>query len=193
MAAEVEAEEGLALPAGSIFSERLELRLVGYRDLPALLDIHRDEQVNRYLPFQTWQGMEDAELWYQRALQRHRDGEAIQWVICEQGGKTLYGSCLLFGYEAEHQRAEVGYGIGQPYWGRGFAREAMARLIEYAFADLGIRRLDARVDPRNNASVGLLLRLGFTHEGRLRQRQYIKGELVDVDLFGLLRSEWCPP
>ena len=192
MAAEPQETEGLLLPAGSIFSERLELRLVGYRDLAALLRVHSVPEVNRYLPFETWQGMEDAELWYEKAVQRHKDQEAIQWVICSRGGSDLYGSCLLFGYEEEHQRAELGYGIGKDYWGQGLAKEAVARMINYAFDELGLRRLDARVDPRNTASCGLLLNLGFALEGCLRERQYLKGELVDVNLFGLLRSEWCP-
>ena len=192
MAAEPQETEGLLLPAGSIFSERLELRLVGYRDLVALLAVHSVPEVNRYLPFETWQSMEDAELWYEKAVQRHKDREAIQWVICERGGNVLYGSCLLFGYEEEHQRAELGYGIGKEYWGQGLAKEAVTRTINYAFDELGLRRLDARVDPRNTSSCGLLLNLGFTLEGCLRERQYLKGELVDVNLFGLLRSEWCP-
>lgn len=193
MASELEEETGLPLPEGPIYTERLELRKVAFGDLPALLEIHRVVEVNRYLPLETWEGMDDAKRWYDKALQRHRDGEAIQWVIGERGGKRLYGSCILFGYEADNERAELGYCIGRPHWGQGIAREAVARLVDYAFGELGLRRLDARVDPRNGASGRLLRRLGFTHEGCLRQRQYLKGELVDVDLFGLLRPEWCPP
>ncbi|WP_170287352.1 GNAT family N-acetyltransferase [Halioglobus maricola] len=182
--------ERLQLPEGSIFSERLELRMVTYRDLHALLKIHRVEEVNRYLPFETWRGMDDAEIWFDKVRQRHRDREAIQWVICDRTSGAICGSCILFGYEHDHERIEIGYGLGRHHWGRGVAREAVSRLISYAFDDMAVRRIDARVDPRNDASNGLLERLGFTLEGRQRERQLLKGELVDVNLWGLLRSRW---
>lgn len=185
-------DPGLMLPQGSIFSQRLELRLVGYRDLHALLKIHRVEEVNRYLPFTTWQDMSDAEQWYAKVRQRHRDGEALQWVICDRAGGQVYGSCVCFGYEPPHQRLEIGYCLGIDHRGRGFAKEAVTRLLGYAFEELDMRRIDARVDPRNNASNALLAALGFTLEGCQRQRQLLKGELVDTNLWGLLRAEWTP-
>lgn len=185
-------EERLELPSGSIFSDRFELRLVTYRDLQALLKIHRVDEVNRYLPFETWQGMEDAEIWYERVKQRHQDREAVQWVICERSAGQVVGSCIMFGYEHDHARLEIGYGLGRDYWGRGIAREAVGRLVSYAFDNMQIRRLDARVDPRNDGSNALLKALGFSLEGCQRERQVLKGEVVDVNLWGLLRSQWIP-
>ena len=68
--------------------------------------------------------------------------------------------------------------------------EALTALLGHAFAHMGIRRVEAEVDTRNAASAGLLRRLGFTREGLLRQRWVSKGEAKDVEMFGLLRSEW---
>ncbi len=58
-----------------------------------------------------------------------------------------------------------------------------------AVFDGGLRRLEAEVDPANVASGALLRSLGFTHEGRLRQRWTGKGRTYDVDAFGLLAGE----
>ena len=192
MSALPEEGSGLPLPERPLRTERLELRLVEHRDLPDLLAVHSVDEVNRFLPFDTWAGMDDAEAWYEKVKLRHLAGEAIQFAIVEARSGKVMGSCLVFDYEEDNQRAELGYGLGQGWWGRGFAREAVQCLIAHAFDALGLRRLDARVDPRNLASNGLLQRLGFTLEGRLRQRSLFKGELVDVNLYGLLRAEWCP-
>jgi RimJ/RimL family protein N-acetyltransferase len=168
------------------------LQLVSRRALPGLFAVHSDEAVCRYLPFATWQRMDDADTWYGRARQRHEDGDAIQWAISSRDTGAVLGMCLLFNYEQSHARAELGYSLGRPYWGLGFAREAVSAVIAHGFDVLDLHRLEARVDPRNSASAGLLQRLGFVHEGRLRRRDHLKDERVDVDYFGLLRLDWVP-
>jgi RimJ/RimL family protein N-acetyltransferase len=68
--------------------------------------------------------------------------------------------------------------------------EALAALVGCAFTRMGLRRLEAEVDPRNGASGRALQRLGFTREGLLRQRWVDKGEAHDVEAYGLLKREW---
>jgi RimJ/RimL family protein N-acetyltransferase len=63
-------------------------------------------------------------------------------------------------------------------------------LLDYAFRALGLRRLEADVDPRNSGSMRVLERLGFRHEGLLRERWKVNGELQDSVLLGLLEREW---
>lgn len=96
----------------------------------------------------------------------------------------------MLGIETESERAEVGYALGQEFWGRGYMREALVALVNFSFTKLGFRRLDAQVDSRNKASCNLLNNIGFVGEGRLRERKLAKGSLVDLNLYGLLKSEW---
>ena len=182
--------KGLPLPDQPLQTERLSLQLVSECSLPGLFEVHASEDVCRYLPFATWVDMEDARTWYARARQRHMDGDAIQWAVTLRATGTVLGMCLLFNYEPSHGRAELGYSLGQSYWGQGFAREAVSVVIAHGFDALGLHRLEARVDPRNSASAGLLRRLGFVHEGCLRRRDHLKDERVDVDYFGLLQPDW---
>lgn len=69
-------------------------------------------------------------------------------------------------------------------------REALTAIIPYGFDTMGLDRIEAVVNAGNEASAALLLALGFTHEGTLRQRFYWHGELRDELYFGLLRAEW---
>ena len=68
-------------------------------------------------------------------------------------------------------------------------REALATLCARLFEAGAVRRFEAEVNPLNEASRGLLLSLGFVHEGRRRQRWVAKGAVYDVDCYGLLQGE----
>ena len=62
--------------------------------------------------------------------------------------------------------------------------------MRFAFEELGLRRIEADVDPRNEASIRLLERLGFQREGYLRERWLVDQEINDTVFYGLLRREW---
>jgi len=78
-------------------------------------------------------------------------------------------------------------------WGRGYAMEASAHLIEYGFSDLRLHRIAATVMDGNDASRRLCERLGFVHEGTTRETQFADGEYVDLERYGLLVDEWDGP
>ena len=68
--------------------------------------------------------------------------------------------------------------------------QALQALLQYAFETLNLNRLEADIDPRNQASARTLERLGFQKEGHLRERWIVNDEISDTDLYGLLRREW---
>ena len=183
----------MPIEAPALPSARLTQRLVEERDLPDLFTIHSVDEVNRFLPYTAWKEMADAQAWYGRAVGRHEEGSAMQFVIVENSSDRVVGTSLLFRFDRDNQRCELGYALGQDRWGRGYMREAISTLLDHAFGPLELRRIEAEVDPRNRSSHGLLLRLGFTHEGLMRQRYLTKGEVKDVNAYGLLRHEWAAP
>ena len=117
-------------------------------------------------------------------------GSALQFVVVLRSTQEAIGTCLLFRLEDGSARAELGYALGRAHWGRSVMHEALAALLGHAFGPMGLRRIEAEIDPRNVASARLVQRLGFTREGLLRQRWVTKGEATDVEIHGLLRSEW---
>jgi ribosomal-protein-alanine N-acetyltransferase len=174
----------------AIQAQRLVLRLVRDEDLPPLLEMNGDDAVTRYLPYASWRGMDDAQAWMARAQARLAAGEAWQFVTVLRESGRVIGSCLLFHFDTPSARAEIGYLLGRAHWGAGYMQEAAAALVDYAFGTAGLRRLEAEIDPRNEASAKLLERVGFTKEGHLRERWDTKGEVSDSGLYGLLRSDW---
>jgi RimJ/RimL family protein N-acetyltransferase len=83
--------------------------------------------------------------------------------------------------------AEIGYWLGEPFWGRGIATEAVAALTDWAFAELRLVRLHAAVYARNPASARVLEKAGYTFEGRLRARYFRDGQYIDGLLYANVR------
>jgi RimJ/RimL family protein N-acetyltransferase len=175
-----------------IHTERLLIRRVQPADLADLLVVNGDDAVTRFLPYPTWKTAADAQFWFDRMAALQAAGGTAQYVIEHRPLARVVGSCLLFRHEPASGRAEIGYVLGRSHWGQGLMLEAMRGFVAHAFDTLGLRRLEADVNPLNQPSVRLLERLGFVREGLLRQRWVTKGEVGDSLLFGLLRGEVRP-
>jgi RimJ/RimL family protein N-acetyltransferase len=171
-------------------SERLVLDAVREGDEPALFGIFRDEQAMRYWSTTAWPDARPATVLIERARELHERGEAIRWALRRAPDAPLLGTATLFGISAANRRAELGYILGREHWGSGLMHEALAAILEWAFAVLGLHRVEADTDPRNAASLALLERLGFVREGLLRERWIVGGEVAHSVLLGLLAADW---
>ena len=131
------------------------------------------------------------------------DGEAESWIgthadawsekrflilAVTTEAEGLVGAVTLE-LEEENRRGELGYWIGQPYWGRGYATEASRELIRYAFAQLGLNKIGAHYLGSNPASGRVMEKLGMRREGVLRQHIVRWDRLEDVVIYGLLRDD----
>lgn len=100
---------------------------------------------------------------------------------------------VSLGFAPAHDRAELGFWVGQPYWRQGHAGAAARLLLQWAFEERRLHRVSARTLGDNPRAAGLLQALGFTREGLLRQHQYHWGRFRDVAQWGLLAHEWRAP
>jgi ribosomal-protein-alanine N-acetyltransferase len=171
-------------------TERLVLRQARQADAPTFLKVAQDDAVMRYYgmePFTT-EAQAVSEIEWQRRV--FADGTGIRWVITERGRDLYIGDLGYSEVKARHRRAEIGYKLAPGHWRRGLMTEALAAVLEYGFASMGLNRIEALVDPRNVASVGLLRKLGFVREGVLRDYEYEKGSFIDLIMMSLSRREW---
>ena len=175
----------------AIDSARLVVRIAERADLADLTQVNGDDEVTRFLPYRSWTSREDAEAWFERMAGIQASGSALQFVLVDKRSSRAIGTCLLFRYDEGSARAELGYALARSHWGAGYMREALHALIGHAFGAMGLRRLEAEVDPANASSTRLLERLGFVREGLLRQRWVRGGRPYDVTLYGLLDHEFA--
>jgi ribosomal-protein-alanine N-acetyltransferase len=117
-------------------------------------------------------------------------GEYLRLGIASADSGTLLGTCALWRIDDQCRRAEIGFVLGSRSWGRGYMHEALSALVDYAFTELDLNRLEADTDPRNARSTHLLERLGFVQEGLFRERCIVEGEVSDSAMYGLIRRDW---
>jgi [ribosomal protein S5]-alanine N-acetyltransferase len=122
-------------------------------------------------------------------LARINSGDEIRKAITLRSDGRLIGGVGLR-MNPNHQNAELGYWVGVPYWGNGYATEASREMLRYGFEDLKLHRIYASHFHHNPISGRILRQLGMRYEGCQRQHYRKWDQFVDSELFGLLREEW---
>jgi len=130
----------------------------------------------------------DAERFIAHQREAGARGDEVIFAIRQAGG-SLVGCVSLREIDRVHLQAELGYWIGVPYWGRGFATEASRAVVRFGLETLGLNRLYAHHMARNPVSGRVLERIGMRREGVLRRRVRKWGRFEDVVIYALLREE----
>ena len=169
---------------------RLHLRPLRAADAESLFGIYSDAEFMRYWSAPPWSSLSQARDLIERDLKELALGEHLRLGIFLNETNLLVGTSSLFNFNEPSRRAELGYGIARTHWRRGYMSEGVGAVINFAFEDLGLNRLEADIDPRNIASAASLEKLGFKREGLLRERWIVGSEVSDSALYGLLAREW---
>jgi len=109
-------------------------------------------------------------------------------IVIRDPNRLCGGIGLLI--KEPHQHAELGYWIGVPYWGNGYATEAGRAVLAYGFEQLRLHRIFASHFKQNLASAKVLAKLGMRHEGCLREHILKWNQFIDLEMYGILREEW---
>jgi RimJ/RimL family protein N-acetyltransferase len=147
-------------------------------------------EVASFLPFlpQPY-GLIEAHAWIAHRLRfRERQGHETYFAICDPKSR-LIGAVALDDFRIGHTHdAELGYWLELGSRDRGLGTRAVAAFVRYAFAELSLERISARTLVTNQRSAALLRRVGFHEEGRRLKYVRVGSDLLDVQLFGLLRA-----
>ena len=125
-------------------------------------------------------------IWYEQILAESR---GIWWGIAKRADNELVGACGLNDWLPAHRKIHVGYWLLPEYWGQGIAANALPLILRYAFKEMNVHRIHADVEPENLASSNLLQKLGFVHEGTLREVECKNQEYVSLMQFSLIESD----
>lgn len=173
--------------------KRVRLRSMAREDLPRLCEFNNDLEVELAGGGDppTPQSLARLQAEYdQEAAKGGRDGSAF---AIEADGKFI-GQCALFNFNPTAQTCELGITIGdKAYWGRGYGRESISLLVEYAFRQRNVHKVWLQVHARNERAVSAYQACGFQQEGRLRAHVWSNGSYDDLIQMGLLRDEWQKP
>ncbi len=129
---------------------------------------------------------EDARGWV--AFNRELEGPTQNFALLRDG-ELVGGAGVEPLEDVQRIGGEIGYWLGEPYWGHGYATEAVRALTEYAFSEMDLMRCEAGVFGYNLASVRVLEKAGYAHEGTLRRAVLKDGRITDRLLYAKLREE----
>lgn len=179
-----------------VYTPRLVLREFEEGDWEAVLAYQSDPRYLRYYPW-TARTAEDVRAFvamfrgWRDESPRFRFQLAI--TLAPEGASAsgrLIGNVGIRKPAPAASTAELGYDLNPDYWGRGYATEAAAAMLRFAFTDLTLRRVTATCIAENVASARVLTKVGMQLEGRLREHQWFRGRWWDTLLYGILRHEW---
>jgi len=131
-----------------------------------------------------------AEQWLATHRPKFESGEQVTLAITDRSTGQMIGAVGL-SISARFDRAELGYWIGKPFWGKGYCTEASQAVVDWAFPNLNLNRIFAAHLKRNPASGRVMQKLGMTQEGEFRQHIKKWDRYENMVVYGILRSEWA--
>lgn len=127
-----------------------------------------------------------AEVWIETHQEAFESKEAMTLAITESDSGQLVG-CISLDLMLAHKKAELGYWIGEEFWGRGYGTEAAKAIVKFGFESLGINKIQARYMAGNEASGKIMRKIGMEQEGYLKEDVVRLGKLTDTVVYGLLK------
>ncbi len=167
-------------------TQRLQLRPYSEEDIPELLPLIGAREVaatTMRIPHPYVE--QDARQFLDRI---QIDDEVRLGIRLRTDGRLVGGVGLRLSPQQKH--AELGYWIGVPYWGNGYATEAAREMVRHGFEHMELHRIFASHFKGNVASGRVLAKLGMRYEGCQREHVQKWGQFIDSELYGILRSEW---
>ena len=178
----------------NLYTTRLILRSFRESDAEDFSAYRSDPDIARYQGWDAPYSIERARFFIAH-MQRTQPGTPGDWyqlaIELETAG-DLIGDCAFCVLADDPQQAEIGFTLARAYHGQGYATEAVRRLLDYLFVDLGLHRVRANCASENVASARLMERIGMRREAHLIENQWFKGRWSSEYWYAILSREWPP-
>ena len=153
--------------------------------LSAIVKWRNDGEVNKYLR-PGYGTLEEVRDWYHGYF-----SSCGNQLLAIKADDNLIGYCTIEGVDRANNKCEVGIVLGErAYWGKGIGSSVIRELLQRAFTDLRMHRVEAVMHEDNIASVRCFTRVGFLLDGRLRDAKFRDGRYVDLLVYSILHEEW---
>jgi [ribosomal protein S5]-alanine N-acetyltransferase len=172
-----------------LVNEQVRLTEVRPSDKPAMVEHLNDKEIyDRTLRIPYPYTDTNAEEWLAViAKATEQQGRPVHWAV-RTTEDDLIGVCGFSDFKlGKSHRAEIGYWLAKPFWGRGIMTAVVQRVCQYGFEEFGLVKIIAQVRSENMASARVLEKCGFQQEGFLRKHFLKDGQFLDVRLYARLR------
>lgn len=171
-------------------TERLILRKVTMRDAEDMFAYTSDQDVARYVTWDTHRTMEDSKEFIRFIEQQYDNAAIAPWGIEYKENGRMIGTIDFVLWQPNHQMAELGYALSKGYWGRGLMSEAANELLRFGFAEMDLVRVQARCFTENIGSQRVMEKIGMTYEGMQRKGMKVKGVHWDIKTYAIIKEDY---
>lgn len=170
-------------------TQRLLLRPLSLDDAGDMQRIRSDERVMAFMDSERHTALEHSVQFITENLKAYQNKKGLFWALTLKSTGRFIGDFSYWDINHKHARAEIGYTLHPDHWGQGFMNEALQTLLRFGFQDLNLHSIEANINPKNDTSRKLLLRLGFVKEAYFREHYYYNGQFIDSEIYSLLEED----
>ena len=171
-------------------TQRLFLRKQELEDASSLQRLRSNDEVMKFMDSDKHLDVKTSEAFISRNLKSYQKKSGFFWAITGAASGSYMGDIILRKIDRTNARAEIGYTLLPDYWGHGYMKEAMRAVISFGFNYLGLHSIEANINPANETSRALLLKIGFIKEAYFRENYYYNGKFLDSELYSLLEKDF---
>ncbi len=181
---------GLFRKPPTLVTERLTLRKIRMSDAADFYEYASCPEVTKYLLWDPHPSPAYTGHYLETVQNGYRDGRFYDWAITLTDGGKMIGTCGYTTFRPEHDCAEIGYVLNPRFWGRGIATEAVRAVLNFAFRELDMNRVEAHFMEGNDRSFRVMQRCGMTFEGFLQQYMLVKGTYRTIGFAAVTRDKF---
>lgn len=148
------------------------------------------EKVTRYLTWPPYKELDEVRAYIQYCLDGYKNDDYYNWVIEYKENGQAIGSVSVIWIREDISCAEVGYCLGDKYWGRGIMPEALSAVIRFLFEEVGLNRIQATHDANNHNSGRVMEKCGMLYEGIMRKADRNNQGVCDSVMRAILREDY---
>ncbi len=176
-------------PFPTITTERLILREVRESDTPEYFILRSDERVLKFIGREPAKEPEEALAHIRMIAEGIAINDKINWGIClKEDPDHIIGTIGYWQFTPKHHRVELGYVLMAEHWRKGYMKEVILAVLDYAFDVMKVHSIEANIDPDNLASAAVLESTGFVREGHVRENYKFRDQFKDTAIYSCRRN-----
>ncbi len=169
-------------------SKRLILRKLEISDIENVYRGLSHPDVIKYygISFDSLEATKEQMTWFSD-LKKNETG--IWWAVCSKDDGQFLGAGGLNDLSKENKKAEIGFWLLPEYWGKGIMTETIPLILNYAFNNIMLHRIEGFVEPENSNCKKALEKLNFKLEGTMQDCEVKNGKLISIDIYAILNTK----
>lgn len=164
-------------------TDRLFLKKISHYNIEDMYQYASDEEVTRYVSWFRHTSKETTRQCITFLQNQYETGEYYEWALIRKSDNKMIGTAGLSAFNSAENSSEIGYVIAKEYWNRGFATEALAKIIEFAFVELRLSQVYGYTYPENTASKKVMEKCGMRYAGTRIYALIKSEETIEAEMY----------